>query len=108
MSFLDYVIRTDLSGVQNFPSAGLIDENLLTNIEETGIEYSLVVDITGLAHPKRLLIMSSFYWKDSGRTIPQIKSFKCGKFDNNEGINHDFDYGLLYISAETRQYGEKL
>ena len=39
-----------------------------------------------------------------GKTIPQIKSFKCGKSDSNEGMNHGFEYGfeIEFDNAEDR------
>lgn len=39
-----------------------------------------------------------------GKVIPQIKSFKYGKYDSNEGLNHGFDYGfeIEFDNAEDR------
>lgn len=54
-SFLDEVIRTGFSGVQNFPTVGLIDGNFRANLEETGMGYALEVDMIRLAHQKGLL-----------------------------------------------------
>ncbi|GAA5110122.1 hypothetical protein GCM10023211_14200 [Orbus sasakiae] len=36
--------------------------------------------------------------------IPQIKSFKFGKYDSKEGMNHGFDYGfeMEFDNAEDR------
>ncbi|WP_159566933.1 phosphoenolpyruvate hydrolase family protein [Budvicia diplopodorum] len=53
--FLDEVIRTGFSGVQNFPTVGLIDGNFRANLEETGMGYALEVDMIRLAHQKGLL-----------------------------------------------------
>lgn len=53
--FLDEVKAAGFSGVQNFPTVGLIDGNFRSNLEETGMSYSLEVDMIALAHQKGLL-----------------------------------------------------
>jgi predicted TIM-barrel enzyme len=53
--FLDDVIRAGFSGVQNFPTVGLIDGNFRLNLEETGMGYGLEVDMIRLAHERGLL-----------------------------------------------------
>ncbi len=53
--FLDDVIRAGFSGVQNFPTVGLIDGNFRTNLEETGMGFSLEVEMIRLARAKGLL-----------------------------------------------------
>lgn len=53
--FLDEVKATGFSGVQNFPTVGLIDGDFRANLEETGMSYSLEVDMIALAHQKGLL-----------------------------------------------------
>ncbi len=53
--FLDEVKAAGFSGVQNFPTVGLIDGNFRANLEETGMSYSLEVDMIALAHKKGLL-----------------------------------------------------
>lgn len=40
------------SGVQNFPTVGLIDGNFRANLEETGMGYGLEVEMIRLAHQK--------------------------------------------------------
>ena len=54
-SFLDEVMRIGFSGVQNFPTVGLIDGVLRQNLEETGMSYALEVEMIALAHRKGLL-----------------------------------------------------
>jgi len=44
-SFLDDLTRLGFSGIQNFPTVGLIDGNFRANLEETGMSYSLEVDV---------------------------------------------------------------
>ncbi|EKN4924039.1 phosphoenolpyruvate hydrolase family protein [Yersinia enterocolitica] len=53
--FLDQLKALGFSGVQNFPTVGLIDGNFRANLEETGMGYGLEVDMIRLAHEKGLL-----------------------------------------------------
>jgi len=53
--FLDEVKAIGFSGVQNFPTVGLIDGVFRANLEETGMSYGLEIDMIGLAHAKDLL-----------------------------------------------------
>ena len=53
--FLDEVVRVGFSGVQNFPTVGLIDGTLRANLEETGMSYALEVDMIARARAKNLL-----------------------------------------------------
>ena len=53
--FLDEVVRVGFSGVQNFPTVGLIDGALRANLEETGMSYALEVDMIARARAKNLL-----------------------------------------------------
>jgi predicted TIM-barrel enzyme len=53
--FLDQLRELGFSGVQNFPTVGLIDGTFRANLEETGMSYSLEVDMIAKAHAKDLL-----------------------------------------------------
>src|SRR5262249_24525648 len=53
--FLDDLKAIGFSGVQNFPTVGLIDGVFRANLEETGMSYGLEIDMIGLAHRKDLL-----------------------------------------------------
>lgn len=53
--FLPELIRLGFSGVQNFPTVGLIDGNFRANLEETGMSYSLEVDMIRAANRYDLL-----------------------------------------------------
>ncbi|WP_034916894.1 phosphoenolpyruvate hydrolase family protein [Erwinia sp. 9145] len=53
--FLDRLKAMGFSGVQNFPTVGLIDGNFRANLEETGMGYGLEVEMIRLAHQKGLL-----------------------------------------------------
>jgi predicted TIM-barrel enzyme len=43
------------SGIQNFPTVGLIDGMLRRNLEETGMSYGLEVDLIAKAHARDML-----------------------------------------------------
>ena len=53
--FLDEVKAAGFSGVQNFPTVGLIDGSFRTGLEETGMSYALEVEMIALAGAKGLL-----------------------------------------------------
>jgi predicted TIM-barrel enzyme len=53
--FLDELKAMGFSGVQNFPTVGLIDGTFRANLEETGMSYELEVDMIAKAHAKDLL-----------------------------------------------------
>ncbi len=53
--FLDEIARVGFSGVQNFPTVGLMDGIYRANLEETGMSYSLEVEMIALARKKDLL-----------------------------------------------------
>ncbi len=53
--FLRQVKEIGFSGVQNFPTVGLIDGAFRRNLEETGMGYALEVDLIRTAHEMDLL-----------------------------------------------------
>src|SRR3954447_2652092 len=53
--FLREVDHAGFSGVQNFPTVGLIDGTFRTNLEETGMGYGLEVDMIRTAHELGML-----------------------------------------------------
>ena len=53
--YLDQVRAIGFSGVQNFPTVGLIDGAFRANLEETGMSYGQEIDLIRLAHRKDLL-----------------------------------------------------
>ncbi len=54
-SFLDQLKAMGFSGIQNFPTVGLIDGVFRANLEETGMSYGLEVDLIRLARSKDML-----------------------------------------------------
>jgi predicted TIM-barrel enzyme len=53
--FLDELKSIGFTGVQNFPTVGLIDGTFRANLEETGMSYGLEIDVMALAHQKNML-----------------------------------------------------
>jgi predicted TIM-barrel enzyme len=53
--FLQRLITLGFSGVQNFPTVGLIDGTFRANLEETGMGYALEVEMIARAHALDLL-----------------------------------------------------
>ena len=53
--FLRRLIDLGFSGVQNFPTVGLIDGTFRANLEETGMGYGLEIDLVRHAHELDLL-----------------------------------------------------
>src|SRR5436309_4557592 len=53
--FLDHLKMLGFSGVQNFPTVGLIDGTFRTNLEETGMSYALEIEMISQAHEKDML-----------------------------------------------------
>jgi predicted TIM-barrel enzyme len=53
--FLEQVKAIGFSGVQNFPTVGIIDGTFRANLEGTGMSYGLEVDMIRKAHAKDLL-----------------------------------------------------
>jgi len=50
--FLDDLQRLGFSGIQNFPTVGLIDGTFRANLEETGMSYAQEVEVVRLASEK--------------------------------------------------------
>jgi predicted TIM-barrel enzyme len=53
--FLDELKAMGFSGIQNFPTVGLIDGVLRANLEETGMSYGLEIDLIRMARAKDML-----------------------------------------------------
>lgn len=54
-TYLDDLKRMGFSGIQNFPTVGLIDGKFRANLEETGMSYALEVDLIAKARAKDML-----------------------------------------------------
>ncbi|MEP2942759.1 MAG: phosphoenolpyruvate hydrolase family protein [Hyphomicrobiales bacterium] len=67
--FLDEIKAAGFSGVQNFPTVGLIDGNFRANLEETGMSYQLEVDLIAMAHKKGLLTTPYVFSKEDAKAM---------------------------------------
>ena len=67
--FLDRLGALGFSGVQNFPTVGLIDGTFRVSLEETGMGYGLEVDMIRLAHQKDLLTTPYVFNPDEARAM---------------------------------------
>lgn len=67
--FLDEVKATGFSGVQNFPTVGLIDGSFRANLEETGMGYSHEVDMVAMANDKDMLTTPYVFDEQSARDM---------------------------------------
>jgi predicted TIM-barrel enzyme len=69
--FLDDVRRAGFSGVQNFPTVGLIDGTFRTGLEETGMGYGLEVEMIRRAHELGLLTAPYVFTEGDARAMAQ-------------------------------------
>ncbi|MFC1715715.1 phosphoenolpyruvate hydrolase family protein [Candidatus Poribacteria bacterium] len=69
--FLKQVKEIGFSGVQNFPTVGLIDGTFRQNLEETGMGYDLEVDMIRLAHEMDLLTSPYAFNEDEARIMAE-------------------------------------
>ncbi|GAI82797.1 unnamed protein product [marine sediment metagenome] len=67
--FLRQVMDIGFSGVQNFPTVGLIDGTFRQNLEETGMGYDLEVEMIRLAHEMDLLTSPYVFDEDDARKM---------------------------------------
>ncbi|XZE21131.1 phosphoenolpyruvate hydrolase family protein [Pirellulaceae bacterium SH449] len=65
--FLKELIELGFSGIQNFPTVGLIDGMFRANLEETGMGYALEVDCVAAA--RRLELLTTPYVFDTEQAI---------------------------------------
>ncbi len=69
--YLDQVKAIGFSGVQNFPTVGLIDGSFRANLEETGMAYGQEVDMIRAAHEKDLLTTPYIFNEDDAQAMAQ-------------------------------------
>ena len=70
--FLNDLAAIGFSGVQNFPTVGLIDGAFRQNLEETGMSYALEVEMIRLAHEKDLL--TTPYVFDAQQAVAMVRA----------------------------------
>ena len=69
--FFKRLIDLGFSGVQNFPTVGLIDGNFRANLEETGMSYALEVEMMARAHALDLLTTPYVFSADDARAMTE-------------------------------------
>lgn len=62
--FLDDLKATGFTGVQNFPTVGLIDGKFRRELEETGMSYAMEVDMIARAHAKDMFTSPYVFNRD--------------------------------------------
>jgi predicted TIM-barrel enzyme len=67
--FLQRLITLGFSGVQNFPTVGLIDGTFRANLEETGMGYMLEVELIGRARALDLLTTPYVFNESDARAM---------------------------------------
>jgi len=67
--FLDEVKAIGFSGVQNFPTVGIIDGMFRANLEGTGMSYGLEVDMIAKAHEKDMLTTPYVFNEDEAAAM---------------------------------------
>ena len=70
-SFLKEVAAAGFSGIQNFPTVGLIDGLFRQNLEETGMGYGLEVEMIRTAHEMDLLTTPYCFNADEAKTMAE-------------------------------------
>jgi predicted TIM-barrel enzyme len=69
--FLDQLKAMGFSGVQNFPTVGLIDGRFRANLEETGMGYGPEVEMIRLAHRKDMLTTPYVFGPDNAAAMAE-------------------------------------
>jgi predicted TIM-barrel enzyme len=69
--FLRRLIDLGFSGVQNFPTVGLIDGTFRANLEETGMGYGLEIEMIARAHALDLLTTPYVFSAEEARAMAQ-------------------------------------
>ena len=67
--FLEELARIGFSGVQNFPTVGLIDGTFRQNLEETGMGFALEVEMIRCASERGLLTAPYVFDEDQARAM---------------------------------------
>ena len=70
-AFLQRLIGLGFSGVQNFPTVGLIDGTYRANLEETGMSYALEVAMIAKAHALDLLTTPYVFNEDDAAAMAE-------------------------------------
>jgi len=72
----DYFLRQlkdmGFAGIQNFPTVGLFDGKMRTNLEETGMGYGLEIDLVATAHDLDLLTTPYVFNTDEAERMTRV------------------------------------
>lgn len=68
-ALLDEARRIGFSGVQNFPTVGLIDGAFRANLEETGMSYQLEIDLIARARARDMLTTPYVFSADDAQAM---------------------------------------
>ena len=69
--FLKQLKEIGFSGVQNFPTVGLIDGSFRANLEATGMSYDKEIEMINLAHGLDLFTSPYVFDKDQAKAMTQ-------------------------------------
>ncbi|MFZ6018864.1 MAG: phosphoenolpyruvate hydrolase family protein, partial [Chloroflexota bacterium] len=70
--FLKQLREIGFSGVQNFPTVGLIDGNFRANLEATGMGYDKEIEMIRLAHEMDLFTSPYVFDADQAREMAKV------------------------------------
>ena len=70
--FVEQLKVLGFSGVQNFPTVGLIDGIFRQNLEETGMSYSKEIDMIGIAHQFDMLTTPYVFDPEQAVAMAQV------------------------------------
>jgi predicted TIM-barrel enzyme len=70
--FLEEIDRLGFSGVQNFPTVGLIDGTFRQHIEETGMGYDREIDLVDRANDRGLLTCPYVFDAEQARSMAAV------------------------------------
>jgi predicted TIM-barrel enzyme len=70
--FLRRLVSLGFSGVQNFPTVGLIDGTFRANLEETGMGYVLEVELIARAHAMNMLTTPYVFSEADARAMAAV------------------------------------
>ncbi|MFB9907997.1 phosphoenolpyruvate hydrolase family protein [Allokutzneria oryzae] len=70
-NFLDQLAATGFTGVQNFPTVGLIDGVFRANLEETGMSFAMEVEMISLAAQRGLLTAPYVFDPEQARAMAE-------------------------------------
>lgn len=69
--YLDQVKAIGFSGIQNFPTVGLIDGTFRANLEETGMSYNQEIDVIRMAREKDMLTTPYVFSEDNAAAMAE-------------------------------------